>query len=68
MRLRLLFGLLSVCLVGSVFAQMSSNEIVEIVAGVDVVNEFVLWGVKSSLWIWGGVCGLICAVCFFARS
>lgn len=32
------------------------------------LQEVCLWGFKGDLWIWGGICGIICAVCFFARS
>lgn len=27
-----------------------------------------LWGLNSDLWIMGGICALVCSVCFFARS
>jgi len=34
----------------------------------DDLNEVLVWRLKVGLWIFGGICGLICAVCFFARS
>jgi len=33
-----------------------------------VLDQSVMFLVKVNLWIWGTICALICAVCFFARS
>ena len=32
------------------------------------LNQAVMFLLKVNLWIWGTICALICAVCFFARS
>ena len=36
--------------------------------GFAVLNESLLWRLKTSLWIYGAICALICAACFFSRS
>ena len=32
------------------------------------LNQALMFLLKVNLWIWGTICALICAVCFFARS
>ena len=32
------------------------------------LNQSLMFLLKVNLWIWGTICALICAVCFFARS
>lgn len=40
----------------------------------NVVQEFeqlqfvTMWGFTSDLWIMGGICALVCSLCFFSRS
>lgn len=34
----------------------------------DDLNEVLVWRFKTSLWVFGGICALVCSVCFFARS
>ena len=36
--------------------------------GWDQLQVATMWGLASDLWNMGGLCALICAVCFFARS
>jgi len=75
MRLKLFFGLLSVFLAVNglakdalVFDAQTFSAITNLVQSVAVLNESLMWLLKIGLWIMGGVCALVCANCFFARS
>jgi len=43
------------------------TNIMLVVEALESIQEVALWDLKTSLWIMGGICALICAVCFFAR-
>jgi len=45
-------------------ALVSTNTVVDAVENLQVT---MLWRLKTELWIMGGICALICALCFFAR-
>ena len=76
MRLKLFFALLSVFLAVNVFGapvlkvfdQQTFSAVTNLVQSVAVLNESLMWLLKIGLWIMGGVCALVCANCFFARS
>lgn len=75
MRLKLFFALLSVFLAVNgfgkeldVFDQQTFSAVTNLIQSVAVLNESLMWLLKIGLWIMGGVCALVCANCFFARS
>ena len=56
------------CLFFCAFVIFCFAQETNVVAVLEQVQEISMWGMIVDLWMLGGICALICSVCFFARS